>query len=148
VVAVSLDEGARRCTSASGSRSGSGSSFRARGKMASAPSRSRTLLAHRELDDALGSTSTVDSQLRDLRTGKNTQHRLTALLRQSIYSRLAGCDDTSDAERVAADSGTRHVAGSRAVQRSGAFTGVMSRLETEILDRRKNGPERRGEVVG
>jgi len=47
------------------------------------------LLAYRELDDALGLTSTVDSELRDIRTGKNTQHGLAALLRQSIYSRLA-----------------------------------------------------------
>lgn len=47
------------------------------------------LLAYRELDDALGLTSTVDSELRDIRTRKNTQHGLTALLRQSIYSRIA-----------------------------------------------------------
>ena len=43
------------------------------------------LLAYRELDGALGLTSTVDSELSDIRTGKNTQHSLTALLRQSIY---------------------------------------------------------------
>ena len=42
------------------------------------------LLAYRELDDALDLTSVVDSELRDIRTGKNTQHGLTALLRQSI----------------------------------------------------------------
>jgi hypothetical protein len=45
---------------------------------------------YRELDEALGSTSTVDSELRDIRTGKNTQHGLAALLRQSVYSKLAG----------------------------------------------------------
>jgi len=41
------------------------------------------LLAYRELDGALGLTSTVDSEFRDIRTGKNTQHSITALLRQS-----------------------------------------------------------------
>ena len=51
------------------------------------------LLAYRELDDALGLTSTVDSELRDIRTGKNRQHSLTALPRQSIYSRLSGYED-------------------------------------------------------
>ena len=45
------------------------------------------LLAYRELDEALGLTSAIDSELRDIRTGKNTQHGLAALLRQSIYSR-------------------------------------------------------------
>lgn len=32
------------------------------------------LLACRELDEALGLTSAVHSELRDIRTGKNTQH--------------------------------------------------------------------------
>ena len=53
------------------------------------------MLAYRELDDALSLTSTIDSELRDIRSGKNTQHGLAALLRQSIYSRLAGYDDTN-----------------------------------------------------
>jgi hypothetical protein len=53
------------------------------------------LLAYRELDEALGLTSAIESELRDIRTGKNTQHGLAALLRQLIYSRLAGYDDTN-----------------------------------------------------
>ena len=96
------------------------------------------LLAYRELDEALGLTSTVDSEVRDIRTGKNTQHSIRALLRQSIYSRLAGYDDTNDAERLAVDPAMRHVAGGRAVEQSAASTSVMNRFETEILTRPKN----------
>ena len=47
------------------------------------------LLAYRELDDALELTRTAATGLHDIRTGQNTQHSLLALLRQSIYSRLA-----------------------------------------------------------
>ena len=96
------------------------------------------LLAYRELDEALGLTSAIDSELSDIRTGKNTQHGLGALLRQSIYSRLAGYEDTNDAERLAVDPAMRHVAGGRAVERSAASTSVMSRFETEILIQPKN----------
>ena len=95
------------------------------------------LLAYRELDGALGLTSTVDSEFRDTRTSKNTQHSITALLRQSMYSRLAGYDDTNDAERLALDLAMRHVAGGRAVERSAASTSVMSRFETEMLTQPK-----------
>jgi hypothetical protein len=54
------------------------------------------LLAYRERDDALGLTSTAASGLHETRTGKNMQHSLLALLRQSIYSRLAGYEDVPD----------------------------------------------------
>src|SRR5262245_12899718 len=65
------------------------------------------LLAYRELDDALGLTSTAATGLHDTRTGQNTQHSLLALLRQSIYSRLAGYEDGNEAERLCLDPALR-----------------------------------------
>jgi hypothetical protein len=61
------------------------------------------LLAYRELDEMLGLTTMFESELYDNRRGKNTQHNIAALLRQSIYSRLAGDEDTNDAERLCLD---------------------------------------------
>ena len=57
------------------------------------------LLAYRELDEALEVTAMVEVTLIDLRKGKNTQHELIGLLRESIYSRLDGYEDTNGAER-------------------------------------------------
>jgi hypothetical protein len=48
------------------------------------------LLLHRELDDAPGLTDLAASLLMDARTGRNSRHGFAGLLRQSIYSRLAG----------------------------------------------------------
>ena len=69
------------------------------------------LLACRELDDALGLTETVNECLQETRGGRNVQHRLVGLLRQSVYSRLAGYEDTNDAERLADDPTMRVVVG-------------------------------------
>jgi hypothetical protein len=49
----------------------------------------------------LGGEST--DLLSDWRTGKNTQPSLVALMRQSIFSRLAGYEDTNDAECLSVD---------------------------------------------
>ena len=71
------------------------------------------LLACRELDDALGLTETANECLQESRGGRNVQHRLVGLLRQSVYSRLAGYEDTNDAERLARrsdDAGSRWTA--------------------------------------
>jgi hypothetical protein len=51
------------------------------------------LLAYRELDEVLGLTEMADDSLCDSRGGSNKQHQLVALVRQSIYSRLAGYED-------------------------------------------------------
>ena len=91
------------------------------------------LLACRELDDALGLTETADECLQESRGGRNVQHRLVGLLRQSVYSRLAGYEDTNDAERLADDPTMRVVVGDRGIDKPAASTNTMSRFETEVL---------------
>src|SRR5215831_3586550 len=96
------------------------------------------LLAYRELDDALGLTRAAASGLQDTRTGKNTQHPLTALLRQSIYSRLAGYEDVNDAERLCIDPALRTIVGGQAKHNPAASTSEMARFETETLSTQEN----------
>ena len=92
------------------------------------------LLACRELDDALGLTETAEECLQESRGGRNVQHRLVGLLRQSVYSRLAGYEDTNDAERLSDDPAMRVVVGQRGgPERPAASTNTMSRFETEVL---------------
>ena len=61
------------------------------------------LLLPRELDERLGLSALIDRYLSDPRTGRNSQFPLSDLVRQSLYSRLAGYEDTNDAERLAED---------------------------------------------
>ena len=91
-------------------------------------------LACRELDDALGLTETTNECLQESRGGRNVQHGLLGLLRQSVYSRLAGYEDTNDAERLAQDPTMRIIVGRRGgPERPAASTNTMSRFETEVL---------------
>jgi hypothetical protein len=98
------------------------------------------LVAYRELDEVLGLTEMSADGLRDARLGRNKQHGLVPLLRQSIYSRLAGYEDVNDAERLCDDPAMRHVVGGRAseAEKRAASSSEVGRFETEILSQPSN----------
>ena len=96
------------------------------------------LLAFREFDDALGLTEIAEDYLQESRTGRNILHHLVPLLRQSIYSRLAGYDDTNDAVRLSQDPAMRVIVGWQGSERKGASTSEMGRFETEFLTQEDN----------
>ena len=91
------------------------------------------LLAFRELDETLGLSQLAAKRLADGRPGKNVQHTLIALLRQSIFGRLAGYEDVNDAERLRLDPAMRALVGYTDALRYAASTSEMARFETELL---------------
>ena len=96
------------------------------------------LLAFRELDEAFRLTENARAVLSDRRHGKNMQHTMLAMLRQSVYGRLAGYEDVNDAERLRVDPAMRRVVGGRAKEREAASTSEISRFETEMPSSREN----------
>ncbi len=78
------------------------------------------LLAYRELDEKLGLTEMAGQLLTELRSGRNVQHHMVPLIRQVIYSRLAGYPDTNDADRLARDPAMRLVVSRRASDKGAA----------------------------
>ena len=87
------------------------------------------LLVYRELDERLGLTATAGQFLTEQRTGRNVQHELVPLLRQSVYSRLAGYPDTNDADRLARDPALRLVVSRRASGKRAAARNTVGRFE-------------------
>ena len=96
------------------------------------------LLAFREFDDALGLTRIAADCFQESRTGRNIRHHLVPLLRQSMYSRLAGYDDTNDAERLSRDPAMRVIVGWQGTDKQAASTSEMGRFETELLTQEGN----------
>jgi hypothetical protein len=96
------------------------------------------LLAVRELDDALVLTETAGEMLCEMRTGRNVQHELAGLLRQSVYARLAGYEDVNDQEALTRDPAMRAAVGKKALARNAASCQTVSRFETETLTREEN----------
>jgi hypothetical protein len=96
------------------------------------------LLAYRELDDALGLSLMAGGMLADTRTGRNGRHALVALLRQSVFRRLAGYEGVNDAERLRHDRAMRWVVGGKAASGAAASPSQMGRFETRWLTAERN----------
>lgn len=90
-------------------------------------------LPFRELDDVLGLTDLAGECLVDPRSGKNGQHGMTGLFRQSTFGRLGGYEDVNDADRLGRDPAMRWVVGGHAVVKQAASASQMGRFETEFL---------------
>jgi len=74
-----------------------------------------------ELDERLGLEKLIEEQLSDSRQGLNKQFTLADLVRQSVYSRLAGYEDLNDAERLATDPTFRLISSQRIWDRGAAW---------------------------
>ena len=92
----------------------------------------------RELDERLGLEARVAEHLSDSRQGLHTQFSVADLLRQSVYSRLAGYEDLNDAVRVSADPTFRLIGSPKRWDRGAALTSTLHWFETELLTQEKN----------
>ena len=82
--------------------------------------------------------SAYAQHLTDSRHGKNTQLPLADLLRQSVYSRIAGYEDVNDAERVSQDPTFRLIGSEKTWDRGAALTSRLQTFETEMLAEEEN----------
>ena len=55
------------------------------------------------MDERLGIGKLIEEHLSDSRQGLNKKFPLADLLRQSVYSRLAGYEDVNDAKQLSRD---------------------------------------------
>ena len=90
------------------------------------------LILVRELDERLGFGELVEQHLTDSRAN-NARLSFTDLLRQSVYSRLAGYEDVNDAERLSQDPALRLIGSGKIWDRGAALTSRLQTFETEML---------------
>ena len=81
------------------------------------------LVLVRELDERLGFGELVAQHLTNSRRANNTQLPLADLLRQSVFSRMAGYEDVNDAERLSQDPTFRLIGSEKIWERGAALTG-------------------------
>ena len=95
------------------------------------------LILVRELDERLGCSELIDEHLTDSRAN-NARFSFTDLVRQSVYSRLAGYEDVNDAERLSQDPTFRLIGSAKLWDRGAALTSRLQTFETELLAKEEN----------
>src|SRR5260370_18166697 len=80
----------------------------------------------------------IDGDVRIPRTASIREFPVPDLFRQSIYSRLAGYEDTNDAERLAEDPTFRMLASRERRETSVALTSTLHWFETDLLTEERN----------
>ena len=95
------------------------------------------LVLVRELDERLGFGQLIEEHLQDPR-GASARLPLADLLRQSVYSRLAGYGDVNDAQRLGHDPTFRLTGSEKVWDRGVALTSRLQSFETELLAGEKN----------
>ncbi len=74
----------------------------------------------------------IERHLTDGRA-KNPQLSVADLVRQSVYSRLAGYEDVNNAERVVPGPALRLIGCEKVLERGAALTSRLQSFETELL---------------
>ena len=79
-----------------------------------------------------------DAGMHVMEIGFGNGHSLPDLLRQSIYSRLAGYEDVNDAERLSQDPTFRLIGSEKIWERGAALPSRLHWFETEVLSQNEN----------
>ena len=95
------------------------------------------LILVRELDERLGFSELIDEHLTDSRAN-HARFSFADLLRQSVYSCLAGYEDANDAERLTQDPTFRLIGSEKLWDRGAALTFRLQTFETEMLAKEEN----------
>ena len=90
------------------------------------------LILVRELDERLGFGELIEHHLTDSRAN-DARYSFPDLLRQSVYSRLAGYEDVNDTERLSQDPTFRLIGSEKLWDRGAALTSRLQTFETAML---------------
>jgi len=96
------------------------------------------LVLVREFEERLGLGELIAQHLTDSRRGKNRQVPLADPLRQSVYSRVAGCEDVNDAERLSHDPTFGLIGSEKIWERWAALTSRRQSFDTDLLTQEEN----------